>query len=1703
MNGRGRRHSYKARGRGNGNDRIGGGYTPKKHDKEYKFHPHGSGKSIASFSQTLNEVILFIQKSWDGGKDIADTLEAREKIEIKKPKREQSKESEEDLRLFEQESIDMAYKEEYKRYLARLDLYERNLPKAFALIVKNYCTSQMVIRLKEIGDYEGRVKNQVLILLDEVEKIMNQPKRSSYPFISLAEIIAGMVNFKQNDLSVIDYKEEFKQKRALVSNLMGTRWLDKFVENTEEYDNASEPEKQKLMKEEAFEQFTTLLFMRGANTDFKETYDGFGLRYSKDKETNEYPKTMQQAVDIMATVKSKKKNGNRNSGRDSQSDGLSERRDGNERVQTSFAQRGNQKERRCFRCGDKRHISSDCPNKDRIPSGQWYRETGNEHFLNISQNNVGSSGEVIENTTEDASVKSEASVSWSGANICMQQSREEEAKQDYSVMSLYKNLLLLDTGSTHNMSCNETLVYDVKEKQGGWNLNANTGSKKVYNQSKFPGIDEAAMHSTSFLTNILSFGRLRKLGWYIKYNYNEDKFVVSDPNKSFTVEFQSNEDNLYVTKPGPEYLKFVAMKNTQERQQKKSSIQDMKKNINVTGQNLSCLQTLQDRMKDFSEDEIARGRKARKLYHAISAPDLNVMKKHYDQLCDNDVSWEDIVLAEKIFGWDISTAKGRWIKQRPRRVVYEEVQIPRELIVQNSRVELCIDLMFINNCVFLTAIDKTIPFRSCASLPGKGSKYWTTALKLLMRKYNQAGFFVKLIRADNEFQETLNEVMENVPDLPLVNHCSADEHVPEAERNNRLIQERFRIQYNRWPFKVVPRIMIRHLARRVCHDLNIFPNKKGISQEYSPYTIMNRRNFSVKRECKHEPGDFVIGFQDNTDQKNTPMPRGIECIYLNPTKDLQAGHELMNLQTGELLHRPHVKEAPMPEWVITRVEELGRAQGMKSLKFFNRKREDITSHDPDLETGVNWTDNNSNNNNYQNYNAEEDYLNDQDQDSNEVVVEEDQNEEDYLNEQDQDPNELLVGDEIHRTGVDVDMDNTTEEAENDDENRSGVDVEVDNTIEEAGSDNEEDENEEQITSRSGRVIRTSNDPLSNIRTMKGKSYVNVENSKKKEKVTKVQFIDEDSTRMKEVRYNFFTQGLDAHEYDTESAGVIASCIHEIKQGIEISGISFIQQFSMKRGLKVFGIESGMQSMGKEIEQLHKRNSFKPIDVSDLTDEEKWKAQNAIMLLTQKEGEEDIKSRLVYNGKETRKWLSREDTASPTVSLESINLTFAIDAHEERDVMIADVPNAFVQTQMPLDMLSKGNRTIMKIKGVLVDILYAMDPMEYGEYIVYEKSEKVLYLVLTKVLYGMLVASLLWYKKFKKDLMSIGFTFSKYDPCVAFRERVGSQHTIRFHVDDVASSHKNKLVNDKFLKWLNRKYGTIKSVKASRGDKHKYLGMNVDFSKRGCVKFEQFAKVADMVDNGPIKLSRSETSMTPAGADLMSRDENAKMLDKIRKEQFHNIVAKGIFIAKRSRPDIQPTIAVLATRVKTPSEADWIKMVKLLKYLNGSRRKCLCLRIDKLNVLKWYVDVSFGVHPDFKSHTGGILTMGHGAMISMSRKQKLNTRNTCEAELVGADDMSVLILWTKLFLEELGYTIEKNILKQDNKAAILLETNGRKSVGKRNRALNIRYFFMTDQIKKNNVVVEYCSTDEMIADFMTKPLQGSKFREFRKAILGED
>ena len=127
-------------------------------------------------------------------------------------------------------------------------------------------------------------------------------------------------------------------------------------------------------------------------------------------------------------------------------------------------------------------------------------------------------------------------------------------------------------------------------------------------------------------------------------------------------------------------------------------------------------------------------------------------------------------------------------------------------------------------------------------------------------------------------------------------------------------------------------------------------------------------------------------------------------------------------------------------------------------------------------------------------------------------------------------------------------------------------------------------------------------------------------------------------------------------------------------------------------------------------------------------------------------------------------------------------------------------------------------------------------------------------------------------------------------------------------------------------------------------------------------------------------------------------------------------------------------------------------------------------------------------------------MGRGAIQSISTKQKINTRSSTEAELVSFDDIVSKVLWTKLFLEAQGYPIEQNLVYRDNQSAMKLELNGKASSGKRTRHFNIKYFFVTDLIHRKELSIEYCPTDAMLADYMTKPLMGEKFELFRNEIM---
>ena len=256
---------------------------------------------------------------------------------------------------------------------------------------------------------------------------------------------------------------------------------------------------------------------------------------------------------------------------------------------------------------------------------------------------------------------------------------------------------------------------------------------------------------------------------------------------------------------------------------------------------------------------------------------------------------------------------------------------------------------------------------------------------------------------------------------------------------------------------------------------------------------------------------------------------------------------------------------------------------------------------------------------------------------------------------------------------------------------------------ESGPSNLDAEQEEELMISEPRRSTRRSSPVTRLEpSMKGKSYL--------QESTQERGLNGSDIREIEYCHNLIAQvhpnPNEDVEYKNTHAMLIARCMDDINNRVTTRGASFAQQFLLHKGLKVFG-EHGHEAATKEMDQLHRRNCFTPISVKDMTSTERRKAMGALMFLTEKR-DKSVKGRMVYNGKPTREWLTREDSASPTAALESIMLTAVIDAHEGRDVMCADIPNAFIQAEMP-DISDGEERVTMKITGVLVDMLVQLSP----------------------------------------------------------------------------------------------------------------------------------------------------------------------------------------------------------------------------------------------------------------------------------------------------------------------------------------------------------------------------------------------------------
>lgn len=456
--------------------------------------------------------------------------------------------------------------------------------------------------------------------------------------------------------------------------------------------------------------------------------------------------------------------------------------------------------------------------------------------------------------------------------------------------------------------------------------------------------------------------------------------------------------------------------------------------------------------------------------------------------------------------------------------------------------------------------------------------------------------------------------------------------------------------------------------------------------------------------------------------------------------------------------------------------------------------------------------------------------------------------------------------------------------------------------------------------------------------------------------------------------------------------------------ILVSGITYtmtkekVLNISVKVALRTRGADAERVIL-KELQQMVTKNVWTPVHGKTLSSVEISRVIRSSMFLKEKylpSGEfEKLKARLVAGGDQQDKGLY-DDLSAPTISTSSVFTLLTIAA-------VVFIGGAFLNAEMTPGVY-------MRLDPNISALMQKIDP-DYTNYVDHKGG---IIVKLDRALYGCVESAALWYVR--KTLENMGYVRNQYDICV-FNRTVGrTQCTVGFHVDDLPVTSRDVKMIRSLLDGLKSRYGEITET---HGNKLNYLGTMLDLSE---------ARVASVTMDGYVEEILSTCwvqglARMPATDDLFDRRPNNLPLGETEKAHFHRTVAKMLNLAKRARPDCLTAVSFLCTRVTKSTHDDMCKLVRLLRYLRSTKERGIRFKRGEAGVrVSVYVDASYGVHADGKSHTGSCVVVGdRGSVHTKSAKQSIVNKSSTEAELVALSASANQGLHMRNFLIDQGYT----------------------------------------------------------------------------------
>ncbi len=448
--------------------------------------------------------------------------------------------------------------------------------------------------------------------------------------------------------------------------------------------------------------------------------------------------------------------------------------------------------------------------------------------------------------------------------------------------------------------------------------------------------------------------------------------------------------------------------------------------------------------------------------------------------------------------------------------------------------------------------------------------------------------------------------------------------------------------------------------------------------------------------------------------------------------------------------------------------------------------------------------------------------------------------------------------------------------------------------------------------------------------------------------------------------------------------------------------------------------------------------------------------------------ERYKARLVAQGYTQKFGVDYDETFCPVVRMESFRTILASAIQKDLKLHQIDVTTAF-------------------LNGELEEEVYMKQPQGF----ILEGQEK-LVCRLNKSIYGLKQSPRCWNTALHRKLDDMGFVQSTSDPCVYKKDSGGDIFIIGVYVDDIVLAGKT-----------DREIGEVKTALSASfdikdlGKLHHFLGMNILHNdEKGEVWIgqpiytENLLKKYGMENSNPAKIP-----MDPSETFMKSTDLD----ERFDQHLYQSAIGSLSYLSVTTRPDITYSVNKMAKFCVDPSKHHWTGVKHILRYLKGTIQHGITYTKQSSGECVAYSDADWGRDLDDRKSTSGYLFVISGGPVSWkSKKQSSVALSTAEAEYMALASSAQEAVWMRQLSSEMGIEYTKPvIIYEDNQSAIAMTKNPQ--FHGRTKHIAIKYHYIREQVNDGSITVQYCSTENMLADMLTKPLASTQFSKLCSLI----